>query len=219
MGSAEIDGAARCLYIHSHIVTYGNEATENLTRMIREEIECMWNEPNAKVLLDDHGYQLIFRITAEYKPVIDPIEVLSNTDPRCNYFRIEKYALENISFVDGVGSNTGYFLLENLYVGSTTAAHEYGHTLGLKHPHDMDLRGKGVPGIMYPRGTLVDAPYQYNPQAVAGDSSNGGTMHPKNRKVLQSDIDLLRLDRLDRENNIVGEFTSVWHPDHSSLQA
>ncbi|RYY57082.1 MAG: peptidase M10 [Chitinophagaceae bacterium] len=219
MGSAEIDGLARCLVIHSHVVTYGNEATENLTRMIREEIECMWNEPNARILIDDYDYQLIFKISAEYKPDIDPVEILSNTDPRCNYFRIEKFAMENISFVDGVGSNTGYFLIDNLYTGSTTAAHEYGHTLGLKHPHDLDLRGRGIPGIMYPRGTLVDAPYQYNPEARSGDSSNGGTMHPKNRKVLQGDIDLLRLDRLDQENNIVGDFTSIWHPDHSTLQA
>ena len=63
-----------------------------------------------------------------------------------------------------VGCNTGYFKLENLYKGSTTAAHEYGHTLGLQHPADLDLRGKGIPGIMYPRGTLVDPQFQYDLQ-------------------------------------------------------
>jgi len=217
MGSAEFDSTAKCLYIDSHIVTYGNAVDEQLTRIMREEIECMWNEPAARLNIDDVDYQVIFRITAEFKPQIDPVEILANTDPRCNYFRIEKFAQGNISFVDAIGCNTGYFLLENLYTGSTTAAHEYGHTIGLEHPTDTDLRGKGTPGIMYPRGTLVDAPYQYNPDARSGDSSNGGTMHPMHRRVLKNDIELLRLDRLNRKHNIIGDFTSIWHPDHSTL--
>lgn len=87
-----------------------------------------------------------------------------------------KILQENISFVDGLNSNTGYFLLDNLLNGSTTAAHEFGHTLGLDHPHNLDIRGKGVPGIMYPRGTIVDPPYQYDPNAAPGKP--GGTMNP-----------------------------------------
>ncbi|HET6993777.1 MAG TPA: peptidase M10, partial [Chitinophagaceae bacterium] len=89
-------------------------------------------------------------------------------------------------------------------------------TIGLIHPTDLDLRGKGVPGIMYPRGTLVDPQYQYNPEGTAGDSNNGGTMHPKYRKVQQHDIALLNLHKLVFENRqaIIGDFTSIWHPDH-----
>ena len=76
-----------------------------------------------------------------------------------------------------------------------------------------------MPGIMYPRGTLVDAQYQYNPAGDAGDSSNGGTMHPKYRKVLTQDIALLKLHKLDFENGkaIIGEFSSIWHPDHADI--
>jgi hypothetical protein len=72
---------------------------------------------------------------------------------------------------------------------------------------------------MYPRGTLVDAQYQYNPAGLAGDSSNGGTMHPKYRKVLKSDIALLKLHKLDFENGkaVLGDFTSIWHPDHADM--
>ena len=94
-------------------------------------------------------------------------------NPRNNFFRIEEFATGNISFTDGIGSNSGYFKLENLYKGSTTAAHEYGHTIGLEHPVILDIRGKGQPGIMYPRGTLVDPQFQYDATIpVRADRSN-----------------------------------------------
>jgi hypothetical protein len=214
MGTVEI--TSQQIIIYSHIITYGDAANPPITEQIRDEIETMWNEPKGILLLKGVELRVVFTITASFQPGIDPAEIYQNTDPRNNYFRIEEFAHGNISFVDGVGCNTGYFKLENLYKGSTTAAHEYGHTIGLIHPVDLDLRGKGVPGIMYPRGTLVDPQYQYNPAGAAGDSNNGGTMHPKFRKVQQRDIALLNLHKLVFENRraIVGDFTSIWHPDN-----
>jgi hypothetical protein len=215
MGIAELND--NHLFILSHIITYGNAANPAITEQMRDEIETMWNESQAEVEYDGVLLNVNFRITAECLPAIDPMEIYQNDDPRNNYFRIEEYAVGNISFVDGVGCNTGYFKLENLYKGSTTASHEYGHTIGLDHPQDLDLRGKGIPGIMYPRGTLVDPQYQYNPAGMAGDSSNGGTMHPKYRKVLPADIALLKLHKLSftKGKAIIGEFTSIWHEDHA----
>jgi hypothetical protein len=217
MGTAEY--YKQQLLIHSHIISYGNAADDALTEMIREEIETMWNEPQATVIVEDRLMKVVFKITAEHLPGLTALDIYQNLDPRNNYFRIEEFAHGNISFVDAIGCNTGYFKLENLYKGSTTAAHEYGHTIGLVHPHDLDIRGLGVPSIMYPRGTKVDSQYQYNPSAESGDSNNGGTMHPKYRKVLQSDIELLKLHKLSFEDGkaIIGEFTSVWHPDHRTV--
>lgn len=212
MGIAELHNQQ--LTIYSHIITYGNAADAIITEMIREEIETMWNEPKGSFMFDDLKVDVRFSITGSFQSSITDIDIYQNIDPRNNYFRIEEYAYGNISFVDGLGCNTGYFKLENLYKGSTTAAHEYGHTLGLPHPYDMDFRGKGVPGIMYPRGTLVDPEYQYEPDKPAG--TKGGTLFPVYRKVRQEDIELLNLHRLSFENNqaILGEFTSIWHDEH-----
>ncbi|SHF58046.1 peptidase M10 [Flavisolibacter ginsengisoli] len=217
MGEAELNLEEKSIVIRSHIITYGSMADDILTERIRSEIETMWNEPGAICIINNTSLQVNFRISAELKKDIDQMEVLQNTNPLNNYFRIESFVHGNISFVDGLGSNSGYFLLENLYEGSTTAAHEYGHTLGLDHPIFLDIRGQGVPGIMYPRGTLVDPSFQYDPSKPAGVT--GGTMHPMYRKVRIEDVDSLKLNKLRFQNNkaIVGGFTNIYHWNHAAI--
>ncbi|RYY99840.1 MAG: peptidase M10 [Chitinophagaceae bacterium] len=214
MGVAEIDNTAGTLTLYAHIITYGAAATPELTEQIRAEIEDMWNEPAPDLAMRERPLRLRFRITAAFRPDLGEMEVLTNTDPHNNYFRIEDFAGGNISFVDGLGCNSGFFLLENLYKGSTTAAHEFGHTLGLDHPRHLDLRGRGVPGIMYPRGTLVDPQYQYDPAKPAGVT--GGTMHPMHRRVQRADVEALGFQRLPFRQGraVVGDFTNVYHWPH-----
>jgi hypothetical protein len=186
--------------------------------MIRDEIETMWNEPRANLRFENLPFEIVFRIHSRHNPLIDPLDIYRNLDPKNNYFRIEEFSHNHISFVDGLNCNSGYFKLENLYKGSTTAAHEYGHTIGLNHPENMDIRGQGIPGIMYPRGTLVDPGFQYDPSKPAGVT--GGTMHPMYRKVKLEDIEGLKLDRLAFHHGkaILGEFTNVWHEDHAKVK-
>lgn len=210
----EINIRDNSLILSAHIITYGVAADSVLTERIRDEIETMWNEPQAITTLKGRELAIQFRITSAHIPDLDPLEVISNTDPRNNYFRIEEKAFGNISFVDGLGCNSGYFQADNLYEGSTTAAHEFGHTLGLDHPQDLDLRGKGRPGIMYPRGTLVDPQFQYDPAIEAG--LPGGTMHPMHRRVTIQDIIGLNIHRLDlsRDVAVLGDFTNIYHTAH-----
>lgn len=212
MGTLEIDKNTRQLFVHSNIILYGNAATQQLVDQCVDEIATMWNEPGGIVKLGTEVYTINFVIRGMLFSRISPDDIFNNRNPKNNYFRVEEFVKMEISYVDGLNCNTGYFKLDNLYPGSTTAAHEYGHTLGLDHPSDTDLRGKGVPGIMYPRGTLVDPPYQYNPQAKLGEP--GDTMHPMHRRVSRQDIDKLKLgsfNLLKPDPVVIGSFSAVYH--------
>jgi hypothetical protein len=213
MGIVETDHSRQLIQVISNIFLYGNCISEEVRRNMEGEIAEMWNEPRALIWIQKKPYLVEFKVKVFLYPNLLTHDVLSNTNPRNNYFRIEEFAHGNISFVDGLGCNTGYFLIENLYPGSTTAAHEYGHTIGLGHPEDMDIRGKGAPGIMYPRGTLVNAEYQYDPSVTAG--VKGGTLFPIHRKVRQHDIDDLGLLKIiNTKDKIIGKFSSVFHEAH-----
>lgn len=218
MGIAELNEEEGSLTISARLFFYGDAVWPSLCTDIANDIERHWNEARASVNIKGHTYRVQFKMEGIYKPALTPNEVFENTDPRNNYFRIEEYSATDISFVDGVGCNTGYFKLDNLLHNSTTAAHEFGHTIGLDHPDDLDIRGRGTPGIMYPRGTLVDPSFQYNPGVAAG--TVGGTLNPFLRKVLQADFDHLKLFKLrfdDQGRAILGDFSSLWHPKHNHL--
>jgi hypothetical protein len=213
MGILEIDQVQAHINILSSIFLYGDALSEDIRFDMEEEINEMWNAPRALVWVDNYPFLAVFKVEVFLFPDLSEEDVRANKNPRNNYIRVEEFAYGNISFVDGLGSNTGYFKKENLYKGSTTAAHEYGHTLGLPHPLDLDLRGKGQPGIMYPRGTIVDPSFQYDPSVSAG--AYGGTMHPKYRKVYQEDIDLLNLaNKVKRKESVLGKFSMRYHYPH-----
>ena len=151
-------------------------------------------------------------------------EIKTNTDYSKNYIRVENNTSQNVSYYDGNG-NTGVFKKDNISsANSTTEGHEYGHGIGLwpgtpdSHPPLHNLIGKGQPGIMYPRGTLVDAPFTYNPAlgaSTVNSSGNGvNTLNPETRKVTQTDIDALGLDKLKYNSNgqaTIGNLTNQYH--------
>jgi hypothetical protein len=215
MGEASLNRSTGELIITSIFYFYGEGADAELAQRIAQDIAHHWNEPRGQVSIRGNLYTVRFTIEGVYDAVLNPSTVWYNDDPRLNFFRVEEAVIGDISFVDGLNSNTGYFKRGNLLQTSTTAAHEYGHTLGLPHPDDLDIRGRSTPGIMYPRGTLVDPVFQYDPAAPPGQP--GGTLNPHHRKVLQSDIDDLKLWRLDfkeRGTAMVGGFTSLYHEKH-----
>jgi hypothetical protein len=215
MGEAELNKELHRLIIHSDIYFYGEAASPELSLQIAEDISGHWNGPKASVKIKGDWFDVLFEIKGYHEQSLQPETVWYNTEPRNNYFRIESFSMNDVSAVDGIKSNTGYFKLDNLFNNSTTAAHEYGHTLGLHHPQILDIRGKGQPGIMYPRGTVCDPQFQYDISALP--LRPGGTLNPYLRKVLPGDIDDLRLSRLsfDRKGfSPIGDFTSIYHQKH-----
>lgn len=213
MGEIELQRDTQTITIYSDFYMYGESATAELTQEFAKEIEDLWNEPEAVIEIDDIIYIVQFRMQGFYSPDLTIEEVISNTNPRNNYYRVEDFSPLNISWVDGIGSNTGYMFYENLYSGSTTGAHEYGHSIVLDHPANLVIIGQGRPGIMYPRGTLVDPEYQYDPNTKPGEK--GGTLHPMHRRVTQLDITNLNLpDLVKKGAKYIGKFTSQYHPKH-----
>lgn len=215
MGEAELNRSSLQLIIHSVLYFYGDAASPELSIKIADDINTCWNEPTAKVNIKQDQYTVRFNVEGIYAPDLPPEKVWYNDQPRLNFFRIEEFVNGNISFVDGIGCNTGYFKLANLLQTPTTAAHEYGHTIGLDHPKKLDIRGGAIPAIMYPRGTICDPQFQYYPTALPGQ--DGGTLDPQHRKVIPADIEALKLHKLDFNQQgmaMVGEFTSMYHQKH-----
>ena len=212
----QLDEEQNTATLSAIIFCYGAAASEGIAAQIERDINTQWNVPGLFTRIKGENYQFKIRVKAVNMPGLQPQEIFENDNPLYNYFRIEEKAAGNISFVDGLGSNTGYFQLDNILPPSTTAAHEFGHTLGLLHPVHLDIQEASVPGMMYPRGTLVKPSFQYDDTALPG--TKGGTLNPIHRVVTQDDIDNLQLHKLEfkkQRKAIVGNFTSVWHEAYS----
>lgn len=183
--------------ISATLFLYGTEATAEIGDKIIEEINRMYNEPKATFMVNTTLVPVIFDIRYELVSPTDALDLASvNTDYRNNYIRIESENHITRSFMGfGLGDNAGHWITTDNLGTSTTAAHEFGHSLGLDHPANPDFRGSSTPPpIMAARGSLVDPQYQWNPQANAGEF--GGTMNPKYRKVTLEEIDMI-LDGLN----------------------
>jgi hypothetical protein len=212
MGQAELHDATGELIIRSTFYFYGDASSPALSLQIANDIDILWNEPEADIIIHHKNYHIRFEIKGIHVPDLKPETVWYNDDPQLNFFRIEEYIEGNVSFVDAIGSNTGCLKLDNLLQTPTTIGHEYGHTLGCVHPKILDIRGGMEPAIMYPRGTICDPALQYDPHAQPG--APGGTINPAFRKVCLQDIKQIQLHKLDFDEKgfaTVGEFSSIYH--------
>jgi len=186
---AHFDHKQKTIQIQARLVFYGSEATPEAARAIVEEINRMYNEPEAEVKLGNESYRVFFVIEYALLTTEETAQLIAqNDDFQNNFIRLEKENVVTRSFMGfGLGDNVGHWIVSDQLGQSTTAAHEFGHGLGLGHPTRLDYRGSGSPPpIMAPRGTIVDAQYQWEPSAKAGEV--GGTMKPFHRRVTVAEI-------------------------------
>lgn len=182
---------SKIVTISAKLIFYGNQATDELAQKIAAEIRDMYHEPKAGVNLDKEVYNVHVRIDYEVVSFDEVIELaFKNTNFRYNFIRLEAQNHVTRSFMGfGLGDNVGHWITSDNLGESTTAAHEFGHALGLDHPNLIDFRGLGNPGIMAPRGTIVDAHLQWNPAVAAGEF--GGTLKPFHRRVQAYEIEAI----------------------------
>jgi len=223
------DESAQTITVYADLYFYGTVATQDLADAIAHNVRRLWNDAEVVLDLDEQSYVIRFGIEGYF--VEDPLVLLyDNPDYKKFFIRLEAATdnpLGGISYMDGRNCNTGFFRLDNVaYDGATTEAHELGHGWGLVpgtadgHPLNLNLIGQGQPGIMYPRGTLVDPAYQWNPKVGPGEY--GGTLKPDKRIVTMEDVAMLGLDRLDYDSQgraLLGGLSNYFHalPGESPL--
>ncbi|WP_159477090.1 peptidase M10 [Dyadobacter sp. 3J3] len=198
--------------IISRLYLYGSQATLEIGNKIIDEINRMYNEPEVFVEFNGKQFNVLFSIGFK---IISASEAMMratvNFNYKNNFIRIEDENRITRSFMGyGIGDNVGHWLTSDNLGTSTTAAHEFGHSLGLDHPANLDFRGSdSPPPIMAPRGSLVNPQYQWEPTAKAGEF--GGTMNPKYRKVTKEEVLLILKDLNfeNKQNNYIGQLSNT----------
>lgn len=176
------------IIVKAKIVFYGYEAKIDLIQDIDLEINRMWNQPLVVYFYKKQYYKVKFDIQSE---IMDEAGVFhltaQNKSHEFNFIRIEnKGKIDRSMMGFAPGDNSGFWVTSDNLGHSTTAAHEFGHAMGLVHPKIIDYRGMGYPPLMAPRGTLVDAEFQWN--VLADPGTYGGTMRPDHRRVTQEEV-------------------------------
>jgi len=143
------DHTHKVITARSHLFLYG-EVDDQLAQQIAREINEVWNEGEHQVLMGQVKYDFVFEVSTSVTTLEKARELSELQDPINNFIRILAGPNEHltVSFIVG-HTNSGVWLLSDQLGLAKTAAHEYGHTLGLEHPEGESY--EGIPRIMLTR--------------------------------------------------------------------
>jgi RHS repeat-associated protein len=160
-GEPAIDREHKVVTITSNLIFYGDKASSELATQTAANVQDLWNDANGKATIDGVEYSVKFVVTGQVNKGLTEQDVKSNTDIKNNYIKVEDNIPVSMTQSKGsTGGNTGTWLYNELIgANSTTAAHEYGHSLGEVssadgggkglHPAQTDIRSEtDAPGIM-----------------------------------------------------------------------
>lgn len=192
------DAETKTMTIRAHLVYFTNarKIPDHEAAAITEEISRQWSglptRPGdaQEIRLWVPGpvsYDLRIELTYEAGLTLDEAraKALKTKDPSVIFVRIaeggtpaERRARSHLSRTTELTGNT-IILYDDDLGNYTTAAHEFGHALGLDHRAQPVA---GLPSIMYPRGAFVEPQYRYDP------SDPRSTLNPIWRRVTFFDI-------------------------------
>ena len=182
-----------------------------------KEIERMWNEPQASVNVDGTPYRVVFEVESalvtSFHKWFDTFAMDPYDDKSCatNFIDVRELVDTGDRSNYDLDGQEGIFYTSDQIGTSTTAAHEFGHAMGLNHPADAGQWREPVPGIMFPRGTFVKSQFQWDPKATF--TQKGGTLNPIYRHVRAVDVQAVGFQNLnfnDAGLACVGAGQPIW---------
>lgn len=214
-GEPIFDEKKKTVTINSTFIAYGGEA-KNYAAKFASNVAKKWNAAGGTVKVDGKEYKANFKVSVLIVSEAAAKELAStNKDPKINFVRIE--ASDQSSNVgkkdtDG-GSNSFYINTKQLdETNSTTAAHEYGHSLGLNGHTSEGNFLEGQPDIMSTKNTLVEEIYSTNPPIPASNGKEGYRLDTQYRNVLQSNLDGININRTS-----VGKVDNIIYDSNGSV--
>ncbi len=197
-GEPVFDEKNKTVTINSTFLVYGSGA-KDYAKQFANNVKEMWNAAGGKITVDGKEYTAKFNISYTVASEGTAKELASgNKDPKLNFVRIETVNdPSNVGKGDTKGGSNSFFINTKQLdeKGSTTSAHEYGHSLGLDGHTSTDNYMSGQPDIMTTKATLVDKEFSTNPPTPSPNGQQGYRLDTQYRKVLQNNLDGININR------------------------
>jgi hypothetical protein len=143
--------------INVHLIFYGDKAS-TFSKVAIQEIQSAWT---AKEFFFPEGsvypsYRMKINLTSQTVSEMKAQTLAEdNKDYKNNFIRLDQGEVDKESFVLSNGANSGVWYAAQGIGKSKTAAHEFGHILGLGHLNPNIIKDKATVSIMATKMTEV----------------------------------------------------------------